>query len=252
MTIDRATNVPLHAQVFDALRELLDTGEISPGGRLPTEVVLAQRYGVNRLTVRQALADLARAGLVVARQGVGTFAAPRARPFEIEISAADWSGEQQRGAQAAAERGTVMEETLLDVRAVEAPPAVAEHLGEGQMLWMESVLAVDGVPSFRSQYWAWSTWAPAEVREAATAGFDDRVVRGVVGADMFYAWRTLDAVAAGRRDADVLGVAVGSPLLQRCGLNCDAVGRPLLYLQRDAPPGRMRIKMRNRPPSEPA
>lgn len=240
----------MHAQVFDDLQQRVETGELEPGSKLPTELQLAERYGVNRLTVRQALAELRRAGLVVPRQGVGTFVARRAQPLEVELNPGDWLVEAERGARAAAEQGRTISEQLIDIAELEAPAYVVSHLGKGRMLWIESCSHIDGVPSIRSQYWTRSERAPDEVRERARAkGFDATAVREAVGHDMYYAWRSFDAVPASRRAAEVLSVPVGSPLLRREGLNSDHIGRPLLYLRRDAPSGHMKILLRNQPPA---
>lgn len=246
--IDRSRPLPVHAQVYDELQALIERGELQPGARLPSDVALADRFAVNRLTVRQALADLARAGLVVPRQGVGTFVAQRMEPFEVEIAASDWAVEHERSAKAAADAGRPLTETLLHAEHVESPRTVVEHLGRGRLLRLESAVHVDGEPTIRSQYWTRSSWTVEQVRAAADRGFGLTVIRDVVGHDMYYAWRSFDAVAATRRDAEVLAVPPGSPLLRRCGLNTDEVGRPLLYLQRDAPQGRMRIVIGAHPP----
>jgi DNA-binding GntR family transcriptional regulator len=55
------------------LRGQIERGAYSPGGRLPSEAVLARRYGVSRDTVRRALALLRAAGLVRVLQGKGWF-----------------------------------------------------------------------------------------------------------------------------------------------------------------------------------
>jgi GntR family transcriptional repressor for pyruvate dehydrogenase complex len=55
----------------DALRRAILGGELVPGSRLPPERELATRFGVNRVTVRTALARLATEGLLRARQGSG-------------------------------------------------------------------------------------------------------------------------------------------------------------------------------------
>lgn len=55
----------------DALRRAILQGELAPGDRLPPERVLAESFGVNRVTVRSALARLASSKLVNARQGSG-------------------------------------------------------------------------------------------------------------------------------------------------------------------------------------
>ncbi|MGH8877251.1 MAG: LacI family DNA-binding transcriptional regulator [Stackebrandtia sp.] len=61
------------------LRAELRSGVIAPESKLPTEQELAARHGVSMTTVRRALNELADDGLVVRRQGAGTFAAPTGR-----------------------------------------------------------------------------------------------------------------------------------------------------------------------------
>ena len=65
--------VPLYRQIEFAIARLIDAGDLSPETSLPSEARLAELYGVSRLTVRQALAELRRKGLVESRQGKGTF-----------------------------------------------------------------------------------------------------------------------------------------------------------------------------------
>src|SRR6516165_9973396 len=65
--------VPLHRQLFLVLHDEIDRGVIAPGEALPTEQTLCEQFGVSRITVRRALADLAQQGYIERRQGVGSF-----------------------------------------------------------------------------------------------------------------------------------------------------------------------------------
>jgi DNA-binding FadR family transcriptional regulator len=58
-----------HDQVYAAMRAGLDAGEVAPGGRLASERMLVQRFGVSRGAVRRALARLAAEGLIERRLG---------------------------------------------------------------------------------------------------------------------------------------------------------------------------------------
>ena len=69
--LDEADPRPLWQQLADLLRNRIERGELS--GRLEAETSLAQHYGVSRDTVRRALADLARDGLIRSTRGRGTF-----------------------------------------------------------------------------------------------------------------------------------------------------------------------------------
>ncbi|WPH15909.1 GntR family transcriptional regulator [Variovorax paradoxus] len=66
----------LHKQLFVVLQQQILRGVLAEGDRLPTQEELCGAYGVSRITVRRALADLQAAGLVRNEQGVGSFVAP--------------------------------------------------------------------------------------------------------------------------------------------------------------------------------
>src|SRR3954449_10858614 len=71
----RAAGEPLYAQVARDLAARIRQGVLTSGQRLPAEPALARAYGVNRLTVREALISLTRQGLVRRLQGIGSFVA---------------------------------------------------------------------------------------------------------------------------------------------------------------------------------
>jgi GntR family transcriptional regulator, transcriptional repressor for pyruvate dehydrogenase complex len=75
---------PAYQQVADQLRELILTGSLTPGDRLPTEAELATNFGVSRSTVREALRVLASQGLIITLRGTtgGTFVA-RVQPDQV-------------------------------------------------------------------------------------------------------------------------------------------------------------------------
>ena len=68
-----AAGVPLHRQLFLVLHDEIARGAIPAGHPLPTEQELCDQFGVSRITVRRALADLADQGHITRRQGVGSF-----------------------------------------------------------------------------------------------------------------------------------------------------------------------------------
>ncbi|MGW4693599.1 GntR family transcriptional regulator [Kitasatospora cineracea] len=64
---------PLYVQVAAVLRQMISTGELRAGDRVPGENVLIQRYGISRETARKALEELNRSGLITKIPKVGTF-----------------------------------------------------------------------------------------------------------------------------------------------------------------------------------
>jgi GntR family transcriptional repressor for pyruvate dehydrogenase complex len=77
-TLPLAPRLKLSARVAGELRSQLLAGAYPPGRKLPTENRLAERFGVSRTVVREAMAALAADGLVEARQGAGIFAVAKA------------------------------------------------------------------------------------------------------------------------------------------------------------------------------
>ena len=72
---DEAT--PLYLQLAQSLREHIDGGGIDPGSALPSERELSEMVGLSRVTVRKGIRQLIDEGVLVSRQGSGTFVARR-------------------------------------------------------------------------------------------------------------------------------------------------------------------------------
>jgi GntR family transcriptional regulator len=75
--IDNAQVLPLYHQVAGILRQRIDDGIYPVGGRLLAEDELAAEFDVSRATIRQAVGELVMEGLVVRRQGRGTYVQAR-------------------------------------------------------------------------------------------------------------------------------------------------------------------------------
>lgn len=82
-TVDRTNVLPLYVQIRQVLTDELVAGRWRPGDALPGELELAARFGVSRMTVRQALADLAAQGLISRRRGRATRVA--SPPVELAL-----------------------------------------------------------------------------------------------------------------------------------------------------------------------
>jgi GntR family transcriptional regulator len=75
--INRSSSVPPWEQLAGILRGRIESGELQPGDRIPSVVSLAQEYDLAAGTVRKALSQLQREGLVESRVGWGTFVTDR-------------------------------------------------------------------------------------------------------------------------------------------------------------------------------
>jgi DNA-binding transcriptional regulator YhcF (GntR family) len=112
MTLDPDDPRPPYQQVANALRAAILTRKFQPGEKLPSGPQLAERFGVARMTVQQAIRVLRDESLIVSRQGSGVFVRERTerpvglrphleRAFEaprVTLDFAGFSGETLHGA----------------------------------------------------------------------------------------------------------------------------------------------------------
>lgn len=100
IAIDRSSPVPLYFQVAQELERRITSGEIPVGTRLENELLLAERLGLSRPTLRRSIEYLVDRGLLVRKRGVGTqVVMPRVRrPLELSSLYDDLrrTGEQPR------------------------------------------------------------------------------------------------------------------------------------------------------------
>ena len=64
---------PLYVQLMDTVEKDIKSGRYKPGDKIMTESEMAKTYGVSLITVRKAIGSLMEKGLVVRKQGKGTF-----------------------------------------------------------------------------------------------------------------------------------------------------------------------------------
>jgi GntR family transcriptional regulator, transcriptional repressor for pyruvate dehydrogenase complex len=79
----------LAVQLADELRKRLESGELKPGDRLPSELELMEAYGVSRTVVREAISSLKAENLVSTQQGVGAFVERSSPSVSFRISHED-------------------------------------------------------------------------------------------------------------------------------------------------------------------
>ncbi|MHA6623051.1 GntR family transcriptional regulator [Pseudonocardia sp. DLS-67] len=129
--IDRLKDRPPYRQIAEHLRAAIDTGELGPGDRLPSEAELREHYGVARMTARQAIQELRAEGLVVAEHGRGVFV--RQPPPVRRLASERFSREHRVAGKAAflaeAERsGFQPRVDQIEITRVNAPDFVRDRL----------------------------------------------------------------------------------------------------------------------------
>jgi GntR family phosphonate transport system transcriptional regulator len=213
---------PLWTAIRDTLRNELAAGRYRAGDRLPTEGRLAGRFGVNRHTIRRALADLAGAGLVHPRRGAGVFVSDARTTYPL--------GRRVRFHQTLAEAGQTAEKRALSLETRHADPREAAALGLSSAAPVhvyEGISLADGMPLalFRSVFPAerfpWMLEALAE-----TPSVTEALARQGV-ADFTRAATEVTAMSASATLAAHLRIATGAAILRTVSVNVDPDGTPI-------------------------
>lgn len=205
--VSSTAGVPLHRQLFLVLHDEIARGVLAPGDALPTEQSLCDQFGVSRITVRRALADLAEQGLIERRRGVGSF-----------VRATDSVGAGVGGSYLDYLR-QVQFETDVEVLEydVRPPPrAVSQRLGTTDPLL--HVLRVRRERRTGEPLMVTEAWLPAALADRVstkalknTALYDLLTGAGVVVDRMDH---EMTAEVAGPANAHLLEVPIGSALIR--------------------------------------
>lgn len=73
----RENFTPFYEQIMNSIKADIAAGQLKPGDRLPSTRLLAEKYGHSQGTVRKAIDELVKAGVLRGHQGVGVFIADR-------------------------------------------------------------------------------------------------------------------------------------------------------------------------------
>ena len=200
--------VPLHRQLFLVLHDEIDRGVMAPGEALPTEQTLCDQFGVSRITVRRALADLAQQGYIERRQGVGSFVREHGPSEPLSVGRSYMDGLRQ-----------TQFETDVDVVELgtrRPPPAIAEALGaSGELLHVVRVRRQrrTGEPLIITD-----AWLPCELADTLT---ETALLRAPLyellsetGVVVDRVQHEITAEIAGPRNAHLLDTAIGAALLR--------------------------------------
>jgi GntR family transcriptional regulator len=200
--------VPLHRQLYLVLHDEIGRGVLAAGEALPTEQSLCEQFGVSRITVRRALADLADAGLIERRHGIGSFVTEKA------LAGRETAGRSYLDNMRQVEFETEVVVIECGIQAV--PPAVGARWDS-----RDSALHVMRVRRERrtgEPLMITEVWLPAELADVVTESALARAplyrLMADAGVNLERLEHEMTAEIAGPRTASLLGTAIGSPLIR--------------------------------------
>ncbi|WP_114963242.1 phosphonate metabolism transcriptional regulator PhnF [Tritonibacter mobilis] len=219
-----ATRTPVWKSIAITLIDDIAQGRYETGTKLPAEAQLAERFGVNRHTVRRALADMAEQGLVHARRGAGVFVA--AKPTDYPV------GKRIRFHQNIRRAGRVPSKKVLrlEVLAADAREADALDLDPGDpVVVYEGLSYADDHPVALAR-----TVFPAErlpgILDALEAHESITAALNACGVEDYTRRETrITAKLATATQALHLRTSEGAPILRTTGISDDANGTPIEF-----------------------
>jgi GntR family transcriptional regulator len=225
-TIDRTSPIPLYYQVKQHISAQIATGGLRPGQQLPGEHELCKLHAVSRTVIRQALNELRYEGLLDTHRGKGTFVAKTKVPEGLMSSLAGLADD-------VAQRGQSLESKVLTLREEPVTASVAARLQlepGAQVVELERQRFVDGKP------WVLTvTYLPAELvpglvdRDLGGAQSLYRIIREDYGLPIVSSRRRVEAAVADEREAALLGIRRGDPVIVLRSLSFTIRMRPLEY-----------------------
>lgn len=215
-------SLPVYLQIEDEIAQRIEDGDLPPGARVPTERDLAESLAVSRMTVRAALTRLQQRGLIVRRQGSGTFVAqPKLRQDASHL----------RGFfEASVGQGVFPVSRVIERSEILATRHLAQELelriGE-PVYKIVRVRSVSGAPVVLETSFFPARIVPGLLDLDLEGSSIYRLMDRHHGARPVRARQSLEPITAGPAEADLLELPIGSPLMLVERTAWDVHGRPV-------------------------
>ncbi|WP_417516101.1 phosphonate metabolism transcriptional regulator PhnF [Minwuia sp.] len=231
--------IALWRQIADSIRDDLDLWQRERNGRIPSEADLAERFGVNRHTVRAALAALAREGRVRSERGRGTFVVKVPRisypirtrtRFSTALEAQNASGRI----------------TPLRHATVEADATIAEQLGlpvGTPVLKLDTLATADDVPISFTTHWFDAGRFGVLPGHLADSGSITAALKACGVSDYTRQSTRLQARRVSDEEARVLDLGSDAILMIAHGVNADLNGVRIQYSETRFSADRVEIRI---------
>nr|WP_231366412.1 GntR family transcriptional regulator [Zhihengliuella flava] len=217
LKISKDSPVPLYHQVVQGFEAAVASGELTPGTKLENEIELARQLGLSRPTMRKAMDELVRAGLLVRKRGVGTqVVSPSVRrPLQLSSLHDDL-----------VKSGARPSTRILEFSSQPVDEDIAEQLGlepGTEAYHMVRLRAVDDQPLAIMENWVPQSLGAITEADLAERGLYD-VLRGL-GITFHLAHQRIGADLASKEQADLLNITPREALVTMQRTATDDLGR---------------------------
>ncbi len=226
MELNKHSPIPLYYQLAEMIREQIASGELKPGHQIPTERELTETSGISRVTVRQALAYLIRQGLLVAQPGKGTFVAEPKLSYE----AFHLLGFTEK----MMSRGLLTSSRVIEQTVATPPPHIASSLRltrSHQAIKIVRLRLSEQVPLLLETVFIPRRLGPGLENEDLAGKSLYAIMEQQYGLRLAHARQTLEATVANDYEAEIFGIASGTPMILLEGVTFTSQDRPVEYFK---------------------
>jgi GntR family transcriptional regulator, phosphonate transport system regulatory protein len=215
----RQDGVTLWRQIANQLQQDIASGGSKPGEQLPTEAALSARFQVNRHTVRRALEELSRDGMVRIEQGRGSFVAEDVLDYAVEARTrfSEWIRKHNKEPSG----------QVLQLREIAAEQRVAAGLGirtGNKVILLERLGFADDRPVSLTRHHFPAARLKGLLEALRTTPRITEALR-MVGIDDYLRQQTrVTARLPTQTEAEMLGMARNRPVLVTENINVDRAG----------------------------
>jgi DNA-binding GntR family transcriptional regulator len=217
LDIDRSSPVPLYHQVVQGIEAAIRSGHLAAGSKLDNEIDLAAQLNLSRPTMRKAMDELVRSGLLVRKRGVGTQVVSSQVKRHLELSSL-FDDLQTAGNKPTSE--------ILSFAHVAADEVVRKGLSLPQGARVYHLLRlrrVDGKPLALMENWVRDDVADLDEKSLKDRGLYE-ILRGA-GVNFRLAQQRIGARTCDDYEADLLEIEPGSALVTMDRTALDDTGR---------------------------
>lgn len=211
MGIDRHSPTPLYMQLKSHLLAQITDGLLRPGDALPSERQLCRDFGLSRTTVREALRELDRTGVIQIVAGRGAYVTGLSPELTVTVSLAGFSGDIRRV-------GAVPSSQLLSAELTTTPPpgvlaALGLQPGE-EVVALERLRLVNNVPLALHTAYLNHRLCPQILQYNLAEASVFELLRDKYGLRIVRAEEQVYATLANRREIDLLDLNYPAAVLR--------------------------------------
>lgn len=224
--VDKSSSVPLYHQIQNTLLEAIRSGEYTPGAQILSEIEIAEKYDVSRMTARKAIDTLVAKGVLYRQRGKGTYVAENVVSYGLSSML---SFSQTLKAQ-----GYDVKTKVLMKEVLPAPFDVATRLqldSNAPMIVIRRLRFIEDTPcAIHASYFDQRMFAPLMNLDLSVESLLD-VVQSFSGVRVAYSNEAVQADIVTQEEAKLLDVPENSPVLRVEGVAYSENGQPTRFIR---------------------